>query len=192
MIAIIQYNAGNAYSMYNALYKLGHKAVITADHDVIYKAERVIFPGVGQASTAMQYLHETGLDTLIKSLTQPTLGVCLGQQIFCQFSEENQTPCLGIFDVAVKRFPPGNIIPHIGWNQIFDLKSSLFHNIQLDSDVYFVHSYYCEISKYTIATCDYILPFAAAMQHDNFYATQFHVEKSGTIGQNILLNFLKI
>ncbi|WP_297095889.1 imidazole glycerol phosphate synthase subunit HisH [uncultured Draconibacterium sp.] len=197
-IVIIKYNAGNIESVNNALNRLGVNAEITADHDKIRKADKVIFPGVGEASTTMAYLRENKLDELIVSLKQPVLGICLGLQLMCSHSEENDTECLGIFDEKVKRFIPKpseeyiTKVPHMGWNAIKDLKSDLF-TAELENEyVYFVHSYYAEKSEHTIATCDYILPFSAALHRDNFYATQFHPEKSGTIGAKILENFLKL
>ena len=197
-IVIIKYNAGNIESVNNALNRLGVNAEITADHDKIRNADKVIFPGVGEASTTMAYLRENKLDELIVSLKQPVLGICLGLQLMCSHSEENDTECLGIFDEKVKRFIPKpgeefvTKVPHMGWNAIKDLKSDLFTADLENEYVYFVHSYYAEKSEHTIATCDYILPFSAALHRDNFYATQFHPEKSGTIGAKILENFLKL
>jgi imidazole glycerol-phosphate synthase subunit HisH len=192
MIAIIKYNAGNITSVKNAIERLGFECIVTDDEQQIRSAEKVIFPGVGEASSAMNYLRERQLDKLITSLTQPVLGICLGQQLMCKFSEEGNTNCLGIFDVQVKKFPSSDIVPHMGWNSLTKLNSPLFNGINESNDVYFVHSYYCEISTYTIAECDYILPFSAAMQKDNFYATQFHPEKSANVGELILKNFLCI
>lgn len=193
MIALINYNAGNITSVKNAIERLGFSCVITDNADEIRSASKVIFPGVGEASSAMSYLNAKGLDQVICSLTQPVLGICLGQQLLCQFSEEGNTECLGIFPVQVKKFPPLDIVPHMGWNTLqMNGRSSLLNGIQEDNDVYFVHSYYCEESNYSLATCDYILPFSAAMQKDNFYATQFHPEKSAGIGERILLNFLEL
>lgn len=193
MIALINYNAGNITSVKNAIERLGFSCVITDNADEIRSAAKVIFPGVGEASSAMTYLKAKGLDQVICSLTQPVLGICLGQQLLCQFSEEGNTECLGIFPVQVKKFPPLDIVPHMGWNTLqINGRSPLLNGIQEDDDVYFVHSYYCEPSNYSLATCDYILPFSAAMQKDNFYATQFHPEKSAGIGEGILLNFLKL
>ncbi|MBN1819333.1 MAG: imidazole glycerol phosphate synthase subunit HisH [Prolixibacteraceae bacterium] len=195
-IVIIKYNAGNIESVKNALSRLGVSAEITADHDKINSADKVIFPGVGEASTTMAYLRENGLDNLIKSLKQPVLGICLGLQLMCSFSEENNTPCLGIFDEKVKRFLPREReefitkVPHMGWNSIYNLSGSIFTYQQEKEYVYFVHSYYAALGKHTIATCNYIIPFSAALQKDNFYATQFHPEKSGGIGSEILNNFL--
>jgi imidazole glycerol-phosphate synthase subunit HisH len=191
MIAIIKYNAGNITSVKNAVERLGYNCVVTDDPEQIRAADKVIFPGVGEASSAMNYLKKTGLDELIRTLRQPVLGICLGQQLMCDFSEEGNTICLGIFNVVVKKFPPLQLVPHMGWNNLQNLSTSLFEQITESDDVYFVHSYYCELSPYTSAVCDYILPFSAAMQKDNFYATQFHPEKSASVGEKILLNFLK-
>ncbi len=197
-IVIIKYNAGNIESVNNALNRLGVNAEITADHDKIRKADKVIFPGVGEASTTMEYLRKQELDKLIVSLKQPVLGICLGLQLMCSHSEENDTECLGIFDEKVKRFIPKpgqefiTKVPHMGWNAIHNLKGDIFAGVNEKEYVYFVHSFYAEKSEHTIATCDYINPFSAALNRDNFYATQFHPEKSGTIGAKILDNFLKI
>lgn len=192
MIAIIDYNAGNTTSVKNAIERLGATAIVTRDHALIRSAEKVIFPGVGEASTAMQFLREQELDRLIVQLRQPVLGICLGQQLLCRFSEEGNTTCLGIFPVDVKRFPDTELVPHIGWNNLLEIRSGLLSGITETDDVYFVHSYYAELSEYTIATCDYGLTYSAAMQKDNFYAVQFHPEKSATVGERILRNFLKV
>ena len=192
MIAILKYNAGNIKSVRNALNRLGYESIITDDPQKLISADKVIFPGVGEAGSAMQYLRERGLDKTIISLKQPVLGICLGLQLMCRHSEEADTQCMGIFDTDVKLFPPVDKIPHIGWNNFLTLKGDLFKGVTLDDDVYYVHSYYPEISIYTIATCDYILPFSAAMQKENFFATQFHPEKSAGIGEIILQNFLKL
>jgi len=192
MIAIIKYNAGNIKSVQNAIRRLGFDCQVTDDRDTILAADKVIFPGVGEASSAMQYLLAHQLDELIKSLTQPTLGICLGQQLMCSYSEEGDTACLGIFDASVKKFPSTELVPHMGWNNLEDLKGSIFEGITTVDNVYFVHSYYAETSNETIATCNYILPFSAAMQKDNFYATQFHPEKSAGVGERILKNFLEL
>jgi len=192
MIAIVKYNAGNITSVKNAIERLGHSCVVTDDETILKLAEKVIFPGVGEASSAMQYLKEKGLDEVIKKLTQPVLGICLGQQLLCQFSAEGNTECLGIFDATVKKFEPKLKVPHMGWNTVFDMKSALFNRISTDEDFYFVHSYYAEISNETSGVCDYIVPFSASMQKDNFYATQFHPEKSSQVGEKLLLNFLKL
>ena len=195
-IAIIKYNAGNIESVNNALNRLGVNAEITADHQKIRNADKVIFPGVGEASTTMNYLREHELDKLILSLKQPVLGICLGLQLMCSHSEEGDTKCLGIFDEKVKRFIPEKgkefvtKVPHMGWNSITRLKSELFTKDIENQYVYFVHSYYAGLGEHTIATSDYIMPFSAALQKDNFYATQFHPEKSGTVGAEILKNFL--
>ena len=192
MIAILKYNAGNIKSVRNALNRLGYESIITDDPNKLISADKIIFPGVGEAGSAMQYLRERGLDKTIISLKQPVLGICLGLQLMCRHSEEADTQCLGIFDSDVKLFPPVDKIPHMGWNNFLTLKGDLFKGVTLDDDVYYVHSYYPEISPYTSATCDYILPFSAAMQKENFYATQFHPEKSAGIGEIILHNFLKL
>ena len=190
MIAIIKYNAGNITSVENALNRLGYKAVITEDENTIRNASKVIFPGVGEASTAMKYLREKKLDILLKSLTQPVLGICLGLQLMCKYSEENDTECLGIFDTDCKLFPPTEIVPHMGWNNIDRKENELLQGVTSESNFYFVHSYYASICESTIATCDYINPFSAVMQKNNFYATQFHPEKSASDGERILKNFL--
>lgn len=192
MIVIIKYNAGNITSVYNAVKRLGYPCRVTDDVEEIRNAEKVIFPGVGEAKSAMIYLKERGLDRVIKSLLQPTLGVCLGLQLMCSHTEEGNTECFGIFDADVKKFPPADIVPHMGWNNLSDVNSTLFNNFGKDDTTYFVHSYYAEICGQTIATCDYILPFSAAIQRDNFYATQFHPEKSGSVGEQILKNFLEL
>lgn len=192
MIAIIKYNAGNIRSVANALNRLGYKCSITDDREEILKAEKVIFPGVGEASSAMNYLKEKGLDDLIKSLRQPVLGICLGLQLMCRHSGERDTECLNIYDTDVSLFPTTDIVPHMGWNNFSSLKGILFNGISANDNVYYVHSYYAEVSSCTVATCDYILPFSAAMNKDNFYATQFHPEKSAAIGERILKNFLEL
>jgi len=192
MIAILKYNAGNIRSVQNALNRLGYKSIITDDPSELSGAEKVIFPGVGEASSAIHYLRERRLDKTIISLKQPVLGICLGLQLMCRFSEEGDTKCLGIFDTDVRLFPPVDKIPHMGWNNFLTIKGDLFKGITLNDNVYYVHSYYAEISSGTLATCDYILPFSAAMQKDNFYATQFHPEKSADKGEIILKNFLEL
>jgi len=192
MIAIIDYNAGNATSLSNVLTKMGYLCEITNDKDKIKTAEKVIFPGVGEASTAMKFLKSKNLDELIKNLKQPFLGICLGMQLMCKYSEEGATVCLGIFDCSVRLFPANEIVPHNGWNNIYPKSPELFENIQSNQDVYFIHSYYAEQCANTAALCDYILPFSAALQKDNFYGTQFHPEKSGLVGQIILQNFLRL
>jgi imidazole glycerol-phosphate synthase subunit HisH len=197
-IVIIKYNAGNIESVQNALNRLGVQAEITADPEKIKRADKVIFPGVGEASTTMAYLRKEGLDELITSLTQPVLGICLGLQLMCSHSEEGDTTCLGIFDEPVKRFVPEpgqefiTKVPHMGWNVISGLKSEIFSSELEQQYVYFVHSYYASVGEHTAATCNYIIPFSAALHKDNFYATQFHPEKSGSIGSKILENFLHL
>ncbi|MFH1001620.1 MAG: imidazole glycerol phosphate synthase subunit HisH [Bacteroidota bacterium] len=193
MIVIIKYNAGNITSVKNTVERLGFECIVSDDEQQIRNADKVIFPGVGEASTAMNYLKKRGIDKLITSLTQPVLGICLGQQLLCKFSEEGSTKCLGVFDVKVKKFPPIDLVPHMGWNGLRKLiNNDLFKNISENDDVYFVHSYYCELSEHTISECDYILSFSAAMQKNNFYATQFHPEKSAIVGEQILKNFLAL
>lgn len=192
MIAIIDYNAGNISSVQNALNRLGYDSIITRDKNQIVNADKVILPGVGEASTAMSYLKKYELDSLIKELKQPFLGICLGMQLMCKYSEEGTVDCLGIFDIDVKLFPPEEKVPHMGWNDLSALKGDLFKNIKPLDDVYFVHSFYAELGSDTAAQCDYILPFSAAFQKDNFYATQFHPEKSAAIGEKILKNFLEL
>jgi len=192
MISIIKYNAGNTKSVYNAVNRLGYEVLITDNINILHNSDKVIFPGVGEASSAMKYLQSKGLDVIIKNLTQPVLGICLGQQLLCNTSEEGNVKCLGVFDSSVKKFPSKDIIPHMGWNVINNTKGKLFENIKEDIDVYFVHSYYCEISNDTSAISDYIIPFSASFQKNNFYGTQFHPEKSASVGEKILENFLKI
>ena len=193
MVAIIKYNAGNVQSVQYALQRIGVNSVVTDDFEVIRHADKVIFPGVGHAQSAMQYLRENELDTLIISLQQPVLGICLGLQLMCKYSEEGDTTCLNIFDTEVKLFSsPVLKVPQIGWNNIYDYKSVLFNGLPDQAFVYTVHSYYAMLSKETTATTDYILPFSAALQKNNFYAVQFHPEKSGVIGETILKNFIQI
>jgi glutamine amidotransferase len=191
---IIKYNAGNVQSVMYALDRIGADYLYTDNEEEIRSADKVIFPGVGEASTAMSYLREKGLDKIIPSLTQPVLGTCVGMQLMCRFSEENNTTCMGIFDVDVKRFPatPGIKVPHMGWNNITDYKSELTQNLTDNAYVYFVHSYAAPVCEYTVATCDYIRPFSAMLHKDNFYAAQFHCEISGNVGQQLLENFLKL
>jgi imidazole glycerol-phosphate synthase subunit HisH len=193
-LAIVKYNAGNIQSVLYALERIGTTALVTDDVEEIKSADKVIFPGVGEASTAMQYLKERNLDKVIKDLKQPVLGVCLGMQLMCAYSEENDTECLGIFDEQVKKFSNGSNenykIPQIGWNNIFDVKTNLFEGLNNDY-CYFVHSYYASLGEHTIATADYIQPYSAALHKDNFYGVQFHPEKSAEAGEQILKNFIE-
>lgn len=192
MIALIQYNAGNVRSVQNALNRLGQESIITDDLEIIKQAEKVILPGVGEASSAMKYLKDTGLNKGILSLKQPVLGICLGLQLMCETSEEGEAQCLGIFENKVKKFPVLDLVPQMGWNNFESVKGELFSGIKKEEDVYYVHSYYAECGAHTTAVCDYILPFSAALQKDNFYATQFHPEKSADVGEQILKNFLAL
>jgi glutamine amidotransferase len=197
-VAIIKYNAGNIRSVLFALERLDVQATVTDDHDFIRQSSHVIFPGVGAANSAMPYLHERGLDVLMRSLTQPFLGICLGMQLMCSHSEEGDTPCLGMFDIAVRKFPAVDAngqrvkTPHMGWNGLYNLQSPLMKDVKEADYVYFVHSYYAELSKETIATCNYGLPFSAALNKNNFYGVQFHTEKSAGPGEQILKNFLAL
>jgi glutamine amidotransferase len=195
-IAIIKYNAGNIYSVDYALKRLGVEPVITADADELQRAGKVIFPGVGEAHTTMTHLREQGLDVVIRRLRQPVLGICLGMQLMCRFSEEGSVDCLNIFDTDVKRFTPQGDdykVPHMGWNTLENVKEGgIFDSGHEGQYVYFVHSYYVPLNTHTAAVTDHILPFSAALQKDNFYATQFHPEKSGTVGEAILRNFLRL
>lgn len=192
-IAIVKYNAGNIQSVLYALERIGATANVTDQPEDIRKAERVIFPGVGEASTAMQYLRERNLDKLIVGLQQPVLGICLGMQLMCRHSEENDTTCMNIFDVPVRHFVSTDAsikIPQIGWNTITDLKTGLFQNIREEAYVYLVHGYYAERCDETIATCNYIQPYSAALRKNNFYGVQFHPEKSAEAGEQLLKNFI--
>lgn len=194
-VAIVKYNAGNIRSVLNALSRLGVEPVLTDNPEELRRADKVLFPGQGEASHAMRYLREHGLDKVVCSLRQPLLGICIGQQLLCRNSEEGNTDCLGIFDVPVLRFQPErheDKVPHMGWNDIYDLQSPLFNGIDERAFVYFVHSFYVPPCQEMIATADYIRPFSAALHRDNFYATQFHPEKSGDVGSRILKNFLEL
>lgn len=194
-VAIIKYNAGNIYSVHHALKRLGIKPIVTAEKELLQKADKIIFPGQGEAVKTMQYLKKHRLDELIKELKQPVLGICIGMQLMCRFSEEGNVDCLDIFDTMVLKFQSKkheDKIPHMGWNTIKTLKSHLYKAIKEESFVYFVHSYYVPTNKYTIATTQYVQPFSASLQKDNFYATQFHPEKSGKAGEKILNNFLSL
>ena len=194
-VAIVRYNAGNIHSVVHALKRLGVEAVLTDDSAELGSADKVIFPGVGEASTTMKYLKEHNLDKIITGLRQPVLGICLGQQLMCSHSEEGDADCLGIFDVPVLKFQPErheDKVPHMGWNTIEAVDKSLFKGFDKPEFVYFVHSFYVPVCEWTAAETRYILPFSASLHKDNFYATQFHPEKSGAIGERILRNFLDI
>ena len=197
-VAIIKYNAGNIRSVLFALERLGIEGKVTDDVEEIKNASHVIFPGVGAANSAMPYLIERGLDEVIRSLKQPFLGICLGMQLMCRHSEENDTPCLNLFDIAVKKFPanaagqPSIKIPHMGWNRLDEVKSPLLQGLHESAFCYFVHSYYAAMSTDTIATTTYGLPFSSALHRDNFYGVQFHPEKSAAVGEQILKNFLAL
>ena len=192
-IVIIKYNAGNVQSMLYALERLGVNPSLSDDPERIKVAEKVIFPGVGEASTTMEYLRQRQLDQLIPSLKQPTLGVCLGMQLMCKHSEEGDTDCLGIFDNEIRKFPAGELkVPHMGWNILKTKESPLWNDLPADPYVYFVHSFFAETSPESIADTDYGLNFSAALHKDNFHAVQFHPEKSGEIGAKILENFLNL
>ena len=194
-VAVVKYNAGNIRSVDYALKRLGVEAVITADKEILQSADKVIFPGVGEAETTMNHLKATGLDELIKNLRQPVFGICLGMQLMCRYSEEGEVDCLNIFDVDVKRFVPQkheDKVPHMGWNTIGKTNSKLFEGFTEEEFVYFVHSFYVPVCDFTAAETDYIHPFSAALHKDNFYATQFHPEKSGKTGEKILTNFLNL
>ncbi|MFN3666884.1 MAG: imidazole glycerol phosphate synthase subunit HisH [Sediminibacterium sp.] len=195
-LVIIKYNAGNIQSVRYALERIGANATVTDDIATIKAADKVIFPGVGEASTAMQYLRERKLDELIVGLKQPVLGICLGMQLMCKHSEENNTDCLNIFEEEVRQFKPGAEtrlkVPQIGWNNIYDLKSPLFNGISEESYCYFVHGFYAALGEHTIATTDYVQPYSSALHKNNFYGVQFHPEKSAETGEQILANFLKI
>ena len=200
-VAIVKYNAGNIYSVVNAMKRLGINPILTDDAEMLQKADRVLFPGQGQAKEAMEYLKAYHLDHVIRDLKQPVLGICVGQQLLCRHSEEGDVDCIGIFDVDVKRFQPQrheDKVPAMGWNEIYDLKTDLYKGFGKSSEAllhpysYFVHSYYVPLCEDTIATADYILPYSASLHKDNFYTCQFHPEKSGKVGEQILKNFLEI
>ena len=190
-VVIIKYNAGNIRSVLFALERLGVEAIVTDDHDLIRRASHVIFPGVGAANSAMPYLKERGLDTLMKSLTQPFLGICLGMQLMCAHSEEGDTECLGIFNLPVKKFTQGKV-PHMGWNSLTQLRSPLMPGLKEGDYCYFVHSYYAALSDDAIAITNYGIPFSSALHKNNFYGVQFHTEKSAAVGEQILKNFLAL
>lgn len=192
-VAVVKYNAGNIHSVMNALKRVGVEPILTDNADELRGADRVVFPGQGEASHAMSYLRSHGLDQVIYSLTQPVLGICIGQQLMCEHSEEGDVDCLGIFPANVNRFQPQcheQKVPHMGWNQLEDIKDSLLKGLDEGSFAYFVHSFYVPVCDFTIATTRHILPFSAAMRKGNFMATQFHPEKSGSVGERILTNFL--
>ena len=194
-IAIVKYNAGNIYSVVNALRRMGIEPDLTDNAERLAKADKVIFPGQGEARSAMDYLRERRLDEVIRNLRQPVFGICVGQQLLCRHSEEGDTDCIGIFDADVRRFVPSRHeekVPAMGWNKITDTKSPLFKGFKGDEYVYFVHSYYVPLSADTIATADYIQPYSAALAKDNFFATQFHPEKSGSVGARLLQNFIDL
>ena len=193
MVAIIKYNSGNVQSVQYALQRIGVESVVTDDIDTINNADKVIFPGVGHAQSAIQYLRDKALDKVIINLQQPVLGICLGLQLLCKHSEEGDTDCLGIFDAPVKLFTsPVLKVPQIGWNNIYNYKSTLFDGLAEEAFVYTVHSYYAALSEATTAVTDYMLPYSAALQQNNFYAVQFHPEKSGAVGETILKNFIQL
>ena len=194
-LVIIKYNAGNIQSVLYALERIGESGVVTDDHGLIASADKVIFPGVGEASSAMRYLRERGLDKVLINLKQPVLGICLGMQLMCRYSEENNKDCLGIFDEPVKQFRPDDPqikVPQIGWNTIYDLETPLFKGLPENSFCYFVHGYYAAMGDQTIATTQYVQPYSAALHRDNFYGVQFHPEKSAENGERILKNFLEL
>lgn len=192
-VAVVKYNAGNIHSVMNALKRVGVEPVLTDCADLLRAADRVVFPGQGEASHAMDYLRKHGLDQVIRSLSQPVLGICIGQQLMCKHSEEGDVDCLGIFPTNVCRFHPQcheQKVPHMGWNQLEDIKDPLLAGLDEGAFAYFVHSYYVPVGDFTIATTTHILPFSAAVRSGNFMATQFHPEKSGSVGERILKNFL--
>lgn len=191
-LVILKYNAGNIRSVRFALERLGVQGIVTDNKEEIMAADKVIFPGVGEASSAMSYLKERGLDKIIVSLDQPVLGICLGMQLMCAYSEEGNTTCLGIFDQQVKKFKDTLKVPQIGWNKVNDLKSPLFTGIKENEYMYFVHSYYAELGEHTIAKTDYDILYSSALHKNNFYAAQFHPEKSSKAGQKLLENFIKL
>ena len=194
-VAIVKYNAGNIYSVVNALRRMGVEPLLTDDAEQLKQADKVLFPGQGHAGEAMDYLRARRLDEVIRDLKQPVFGICVGQQLLCRHSEEGDTDCIGIFDAEVKRFMPEkheDKVPCMGWQNLYNLKSPLMEGLGNDPYVYFVHSYYVPICEDTIATADYILPYSASMHKDNFFTCQFHPEKSGKVGERILENFLNI
>ena len=191
-VAIVKYNAGNLQSVLYALQRVGIEPMVTNKAEELQSADKIIFPGVGEAASAMKSLKENNLDAIIPTLKQPFLGICLGLQLMCKHSEERDTKCLGLFDLQVKKFEPTMKVPHMGWNKLEQMKTPLFNNLNGDAFVYFVHSYYAELGEGTIAMANYINNFSAALQKDNFYAIQAHPEKSGAIGAQILKNFIAL
>lgn len=194
-LAIVKYNAGNIYSVVNSLHRLGIEPILTDDAAELRAADKVLFPGQGEAKSTMAYLRERHLDEVVKNLTQPVLGICVGQQLLCRHSEEGDVDCIGVFNADVKRFVPQrheDKVPAMGWNALHDVKSPLFKGFDRDEYVYFIHSYYVPLCEDTIATANYIHPYSAALNRDNFFATQFHPEKSGSVGERILRNFLEL
>ena len=191
-IAIVKYNAGNIQSVIYALDRLGANPILTDNPDILKSADKVIFPGQGEASSAMRYLKSKGLDRTLTSLKQPILGICIGLQLLCKYSEEGNVECLGVFDLQVKKFPPLEKVPHIGWNNFSAKRGKLLNGLPTQSYLYYLHSYYAEIGKETTATCDYITSFSVTLEKDNFYAIQPHIEKSGQDGELILQNFLSL
>jgi len=192
MIAIVKYNAGNIRSVQTSVERLGYQCIITDDPEDLRKADKVILPGVGEAGSAMKHLRERNLDIVIRSLTKPVLGICLGLQLLCKWSDEGETECLGIYDAIVRKLPPGDKVPHMGWDNFRWLSGDLFKGIKTEDDVYYVHSYCTGVTKDSVAEAFYAVPFSAAMQKDNFWSTQFHPEKSAGTGEIIMKNFLQL
>ena len=192
MIAIVKYNAGNILSVSYALDRLGYKNILTDDPEIIQRSEKVILPGVGEAYTSMQYLKDRELDKILPSLKQPTLGICLGMHLMCSFSEEGHTTCMNVFPNKVQRFNDSDLVPHMGWNNFSSVNGLLLHNVKANENVYYVHSYYACLSEFTKGQCDCINPFSATLERDNFFATQFHPERSSDSGKKILKNFLSL
>ena len=192
MIAILKYNAGNILSVSYALDRLGYKNIITDDPEILQRSEKVILPGVGEAHPSMPYLTDKELDQTLLSLTQPTLGICLGMHLMCSFSEEGHTTCMNVFPNKVQKFNDTELVPHMGWNNFSSANGLRLHNVKANENVYYVHSYYACLSRFTKGECDYINPFSAPLERDNFFATQFHPERSSNSGKNILKNFLSL